>query len=136
MRTVICLFNCEFDIDAIAAMFADLGKNPEAKKPKIAIKWDRVEQINQRLGANLVVEESDSPLSQAAQGDYSPFDPSADRRTVDETARGGFALPGDPTFKSVLKDNTLGKVGDAIDEYCQLLADQYGGRVAIMQFIV
>ena len=108
--------HCEFDIDAIAAMFADLGKNPETKKPKIAIKWERVEQINQRLGANLVVEESDSPLSQAAQGDYSPFDPSADRRTVDETARGGFALPGDPTFKSVLKDNTLGKVGDAIDD--------------------
>lgn len=108
--------HCEFDIDSIAPMFADLNKNPELKKPKIAIKWRRVEQINQQLGANLVTEENDSPLTQAAQGDYNPFDPSADRRGTDETARGGFALPGDPTFKSVLKDNTLGKVGDAIDD--------------------
>ena len=108
--------HCEFDIDSIAPMFADLGKNPELKKPKIGIKWGSVQQINQKLGANLVTEVDDSPLTQAAQGDYNPFDPTADRRTVDDTARGGFALPGDPTFKSVLKDNTLGKVGDAVDD--------------------
>ena len=108
--------HCEFDIDAIAPMFADLNKNPELKKPKIAIKWHRVEQINQQLGANLVTEENDSPLTQAAQGDYNPFDPSSDRRGTSDTARGGFALPGDPTFKSVLKDNTLGKVEDAVDD--------------------
>ena len=108
--------HCEFDIDSIAPMFADLGKNPELKKPKIGIKWKNVEQINQQLGANLVTEVNDSPLTQAAQGDYNPFDPTADRRTVDDTARGGFALPGDPTFKSVLKDNTLGKIGDAVND--------------------
>ena len=108
--------HCEFDIDSIAPMFADLGKNPELKKPKIGIKWKNVEQINQQLGANLVTEVNDSPLTQAAEGDYNPFDPTSDRRTVDDTARGGFALPGDPTFKSVLKDNTLGKVGDAVED--------------------
>jgi hypothetical protein len=108
--------HCEFDIDSIAPMFADLGKNPELKKPKIGIKWGSVQQINQKLGANLVTEVDDSPLTQAAQGDYNPFDPTADRRTIDDTARGGFALPGDPTFKSVLKDNTLGKIGDAVDD--------------------
>ena len=108
--------HCEFDIDSIAPMFADISKNPELKKPKIGIKWGNVEQINQQLGANLVKEVDDSPLTQAAQGDYNPFDPTADRRTVDDTARGGFALPGDPTFKSVLKDNTLGKIGDAVDD--------------------
>ena len=97
-------------------MFADLGKNPELKKPKIGIKWKNVQQINQQLGANLVTEVNDSPLTQAAQGDYNPFDPTSDRRTVDDTARGGFALPGDPTFKSVLKDNTLGKIGDAVED--------------------
>ena len=111
--------HCEFDIDSIAPMFADISKNPELKKPKIAIKWGNVEQINQQLGANLVNEVNDSPLTQAAQdigsGEYNPFDPTSDRRTVDDTARGGFALPGDPTFKSVLKDNTLGKIGDAVD---------------------
>jgi hypothetical protein len=109
--------HCEFDIDSIAPMFADLGKNPELKKPKIAIKWGSVQQINQQLGANLVTEVNDSPLTQAAQGDYNPFDPNADRRTIspDGDGKGGFALPGDPTFKSVLKDNTLGKIGDAVD---------------------
>ena len=116
--------HCEFDIDSIAPMFADLGKNPELKKPKIAIKWGAVNQINQRLGVNLVTEVDDSPLSQAAQGtggelSYTPFNPDADRKTIinpRETARGGFSLPGDPTFKSVLKDNTLGKIGDAVDD--------------------
>ena len=109
--------HCEFDVDSIAPMFADLGKNPEAKKPKIAIEWGSVSQINQQLGANLVTEINDSPLEQAAQGDYNPFDPNADRRTIskDGDGKGGFALPGDPTFKSVLKDNTLGKIGDAVD---------------------
>ena len=114
--------HCEFDIDSIAPMFADISKNPETKKPKIAIKWGTVEQINQQLGANLVTEVKDSPLTQAAQGvggelSYTPFNPDADRKTITprDTARGGFSLPGDPTFKSVLKDNTLGKVGDAID---------------------
>ena len=119
--------HCEFDIDSIAPMFADLGKNPELKKPKIAIEWGSVHQINQQLGANLVTEVNDSPLEQAAQGDYNPFDPSADRRTIskDGDGKGGFALPGDPTFKSVLKDNTLGKIGDAVDN----AVDGITGRV-------
>ena len=107
--------HCEFDIDSIAPMFADLAKNPELKKPKIAIKWGSVQQINQKLGANLVIEEDNSPFKGIDVPDYNPFDPSADRRTVDDTARGGFALPGDPTYKSVLKDRTLGKIGDAVD---------------------
>ena len=109
--------HCEFDIDSIAPMFADLGKNPELKKPKIGIKWkNQYSKLISKLGANLVTEVNDSPLTQAAQGDYNPFDPTSDRRTVDDTARGGFALPGDPTFKSVLKDNTLGKIGDAVED--------------------
>jgi hypothetical protein len=114
--------HCEFDIDSIAPMFADISKNPELKKPKIAIKWGAVEQINQQLGANLVTEVNDSPLTQSAQDvggelSYTPFNPDADRKTITprDTARGGFALPGDPSFKSVLKDNTLGKIGDAVD---------------------
>lgn len=104
--------HCEFDIDSIADMFADISKNPELKKPKIGIKWGAVAQINQKLGSNLVTEVNDSPLTQAAQGDYNPFDPKAEIKTL---TADGFALPGDPTFKSVLKDNTLGKIGDAID---------------------
>ena len=120
--------HCEFDIDSIAPMFADLGKNPEMKKPKIAIEWGVVTQINQQLGANLVTEVNDSPLEQAAQGDYNPFDPSSDRRTIsaDGDGKGGFALPGDPTFKSVLKDATLGKLGDAVDN----AVDGITGRVS------
>jgi len=71
--------HCEFDIDSIAPMFADLSKNPELKKPKIAINWGNVSQINQKLGANLVVEEDPSvsldsvPLPD--KYNTSPFDP-------------------------------------------------------------
>tara|TARA_B100000767_G_scaffold269184_1_gene290637 strand:+ start:1229 stop:2578 length:1350 start_codon:yes stop_codon:yes gene_type:complete len=105
--------HCEFDIDSIAPMFADIGKNPELRKPKIAIKWGSVEQINQKLGANLVTEEDDTPLTAVDRPTSNPFDPSGDRRTIDES---GFSLPADPTFGSVLKENTLGKVYDFVED--------------------
>ena len=117
--------HCEFNVDSISAMYADLSRNPETKKPKIAIRWNQVKQLTQQLSSNLVVEEEDGKFklaqdaSQVFQDEYNPFDPTADRRTVGtkkgESARGGFALPGDPTFKSVIKDNTLGKLTDAVD---------------------
>jgi hypothetical protein len=115
--------HCEFNVDSIAAMYADLSRNPETKKPKIAIKWNTVKQLTQQLSSNLVVEEEDGkfklPRVDGTDLSYTPFDPAADRKTVitpRETARGGFALPGDPTFKSVIKDNTLGKLTDAVDD--------------------
>ncbi len=113
--------HCEFDIDSIAPMFADLSKNPEMKKPKVAIKWGSVHQLNQKLGNNLVVEEDNSPFKEinTSDQDRNPFDPSNARRTIssgDGAGRGDFSLPGDPTFKSVLKDRTLGKVTDSIND--------------------
>lgn len=113
--------HCEFDIDSIAPMFADLGKNPELKKPKIAIKWGVVNQINQRLGANLVTEVDDSPLSQAAQGtggelSYTPFDATQNPQTQDK--KSPFIKKPDIDLKSIgdqLKKRTLGKIGDAAE---------------------
>lgn len=71
--------HCEFDPDSIAAMFADLSKNPELKKPKIAITYGSVEQINQKLGANLVTEPEPSIsldfVPTPDKYNTSPFDP-------------------------------------------------------------
>ena len=116
--------HCEFDIDAISAMFADLGKNPETKKPKIAIRWDLVEQINQKLGANLVVEETDSPLTQAAigqtgeLGQYSPFDATQNPQMQDK--KSPFIKAPDIDLKSIgkqLEKRTLGKAQDAAENF-------------------
>ncbi len=71
--------HCEFDIDSIAPMFADISKNPELKKPKIGIKWGAVSQINQKLGANLVTEEDPNVSLDSVpipdKYNTSPFDP-------------------------------------------------------------
>ena len=114
--------HCEFDIDSIAPMFADLGKNPETKKPKIAIKWGAVNQINQRLGANLVTEVDDSPLSQAAQGtggelSYTPFDATQNPQT--QTEKSPFIKKPNIDLKSIgeqVKKRTLGKLEGAAED--------------------
>jgi len=67
---------CEFSIDDISAMFADLGRNPELKKPKIGIFWESAKQV----GQNFNVSEDVSTEGLAVPGkipDYQtgPFDP-------------------------------------------------------------
>ena len=123
--------HCEFDIDSIAPMFADLSKNPEKRQPKIGIKWGRVEQINQRLGANLVTEVDDSPLSQAAQGvggdlSYTPFDATQNPQTQDK--KSPFIKKPDIDLKSIgdqVKKRTLGKIEGAAEN----LIDGVQGRI-------
>lgn len=53
--------HCEFDLDSIADYFADLTRNPEAKKPTIKINWGKVIQIGQQLGPNLFNENKSAP---------------------------------------------------------------------------
>lgn len=71
--------HCEFDIDAISSMFAELNKNPGSVKPKIGIKWGRVEQVEQKIGENLIVEEDATTISDAIptpdKYNTTPFDP-------------------------------------------------------------
>lgn len=121
--------HCEFDIDSIAAMFSDLSKNPELIKPKIAIRWDSVSQVNQKLGTNLELEAIDSPFDgiTGEADSYNPFDPSNDRRTV--TGNDGFSLPSDAKFKDVLKKRTLGRVTDAVGD----TVDALGNKVENIQ---
>lgn len=121
--------HCEFDIDSIASMFSDLSKNPELIKPKIAIRWDSVSQVNQKLGTNLELEAIDSPFDgiTGEAASYNPFDPSNDRRTVN--GNDGFSLPSDATFKETLKKRTLGRVTDAVND----TVDAVGNRVENIQ---
>lgn len=52
--------HCEFDINSIADYFADLSRNPEAKRPTIKIKWGTCRQIGSRLGPNMFDENRDA----------------------------------------------------------------------------
>ena len=52
--------HCEFDIDSIADYFADMSKNPEAKKPTIKINWGTCRPLATRLGPNLFNENRDA----------------------------------------------------------------------------
>lgn len=52
--------HCEFDMDSIADYFADMSKNPEAKKPTIKINWGTCRPLATRLGPNLFNENRDA----------------------------------------------------------------------------
>ena len=47
------LYDCEFDLNSASDVFTDLSKNPETKKPKIAITFQRSEIINLIGGLHL-----------------------------------------------------------------------------------
>lgn len=53
--------HCEFDINSIAEYFADLSRNPEAKRPTLKIRWGTCRQINQKLGPNMFQEDKAAP---------------------------------------------------------------------------
>lgn len=108
--------HCEFDPDSIADMFADLSKNPELKKPKIAITYGNVEQLSQKLGANIedavVADDKFAGILTEDSTNYNPFDPNASPNAL--TAE-GFNIPGKSTFGDVVKNRTLGKAQDAVE---------------------
>lgn len=99
--------HCEFDLDSIADYFADLNRNPEAKKPTIKINWGKVTQIGQQLGPNLFNENKSAPKrtiqqlpnpANPAQGNLNQV---PDRKRVN--------------LRDVLKD-TLGSIKDDIQD--------------------
>lgn len=96
--------HCEFDINSIADYFADLSRNPEAKRPTIKIQWGTCTQISQKLGPNMFNEDKATP-QKTSQQLKSPADPAqrineiVDKKPV--------------TLKDVLKD-TLGSIKDDI----------------------
>jgi|TARA_B110000908_G_C10224507_1_gene437183 hypothetical protein len=89
---------CEFDIDAIAPMFADLGKNPELRKPKIAIKWKTVIQAGQKYPTEVDAKEGLGVIGNPNPYDFGPFDP---LQSVKDAAT--------DKLKSI-KDGVMGKI--------------------------
>ena len=66
---------CEFDIDSIATVYADITKNPEARKPKIAIKWQQVSQLGAKYPHNVEATEGLGVVGNPNPYDFGPFDP-------------------------------------------------------------
>ena len=66
---------CEFDIDAIATMYADITKNPELRKPKIAIKWQSVHNVGQKYPNDTEATEGLGVVGKLNPYDFGPFDP-------------------------------------------------------------
>ena len=99
--------HCEFDLDSIADYFADLTRNPEAKKPTIKINWGKVSQIGQQLGPNLFNENKSAP-KRTRQQLPNPANPAqGNLNQVSERKR--------VTLSDALKD-TLGSIKDDIQD--------------------
>ena len=108
--------HCEFDLDSIADYFADLTKNPEAKKPTIKINWGKVTQIGQQLGPNLFNENKSAP-KKTVQQLPNPANP----------AQGN--LNQVPEKRGVTKADPLSNVHDASDPRAESITDR--GKVTL-----
>ena len=67
--------HCEFDIDSIADYFADMSRNPEAKKPTLKIKWGTCRPLGARIGPNMFNENRDAGLVTTGQPVNDATDP-------------------------------------------------------------
>ena len=108
---------CEFDIDAIATMYADITKNPELKKPKIAIKWQSVSQAGQKYPNEVERTEGLGVVGNPNPYDFGPFDP---LQSVKDAAN--------DKLKSI-KDGVMGKIDNFKGAFSQEpngIANVYG----------
>lgn len=101
--------HCQFNIDSIAPLLADLGKNPEMKKPKIGIYWESVNQLNQKYGDSLFAEGGGLGSDVAKKG----TDDSADPSQLDK-------------LKDIVKEKAQDKL-DALKARGNNLLDSFGG---------
>jgi len=108
---------CTFDIDSIATMYADLGKNPEARKPKLAIKWQAVAQTGGNHAYKSDAKEGLGVVGNPNPYDFGPFDP---LQSVKDAAN--------DKLKSI-KDGVMGKIDNFKGAFSQEpngLANVYG----------
>lgn len=113
---------CEFDIDSIATMYADLGKNPELRKPKIAIKWKSVTQSGAKYPNEAEVTEGLGVVGNPNPYDFGPFDP---KQAIKDAAN--------DKLKSI-KDGVMGKIDNFKGAFSQDpngLANVYGSRLGV-----
>lgn len=108
--------HCEFDINSIADYFADLSRNPEAKRPTIKIQWGTCTQISQKFGPNMFNEDKATP-QKTSQQLPNPANP----------AQGN--LNQVPEKKRVTKADPLSNVHDASDPRAESITDR--GRVTL-----
>ncbi len=108
--------HCEFDIDSISSMFADLGKSPEMKKAKIGIKWLSVRQSEQQYAGTIsqALGLADNKFNNYATD---PFDP---KQFVQDAAK----AKADEITANL--QNRIGNLKDSIGGEPNGLANVYG----------
>jgi len=100
--------HCEWDINSIADYFADMTRNPEAKRPTLKINWGTCRQINQKLGPNLFNENVDAPSVPRTED---LANTAVDPKQTQSTVAGDSKDPSNTQkYVDLLKDRTLGKV--------------------------
>jgi hypothetical protein len=108
---------CEFDIDSISTVYADITKNPELRKPKIAIKWQSTSQLGSLYPNNIETTEGLGVVGNPNPYDFGPFDP---LQSVKDAAA--------DKLKSI-KDGVMGKIDNFKGAFSQEpngLANVYG----------
>ena len=125
--------HCEFDPDAIADYFADLSKNPEAKKPSLKIKWGAVHQLESNLGTQLFGPPKEDSISSAANIpsaygalDSNVFGKIANQDAAEDTPASRFNTQ---KFVKSLK----GSLGAVVDDVVGDVVDDITGNVARLQ---
>lgn len=118
------LVGCEFDMNSGQEPFAELSKNPEAKKAKIGIFYKYAETLVANGGPNLpldgLLKQNEQVPGGASLTDVrNPYDPMDDMPKVNQAAGGADAAPaatGVPDKPSGATGNVYGsnRVGDAI----------------------
>jgi hypothetical protein len=84
------LYDCEFDLNSASDVFTDLSKNPETKKPKIAITFQRSEIINLIGGLHLPLDGNLKTTENYpnATRERNAYDPSGDGNNLSNMIKG------------------------------------------------
>jgi hypothetical protein len=117
------LYDCEFDLNSGQEIFADLSRNPEVKKPKIAITFQRAEVEETIGGLNL-------PLSDGSRAAFSSKYPNSGPKNNDPYNANGDGNKMKDLIKGMANDaaaDVANKVNGAINKAKNLTKLTTGG---------
>ena len=116
--------HCEFDINSISEFFGEMTKNPEKKAPTLKINWGTCRQIDQKLGNTLFNEVKENPSSSR----LTDVNPAANvfqtQNRVDYDSRFENTRENTQSYLDILKDRTLGAVGDRVEGVVDNIGNQ------------
>ena len=116
--------HCEFDINSIADFFSEMTKNPERKAPTLKINWGTCRQIDQKLGNTLFNEVKENPSTSRITDVNPAANAFQTQNRVDYDSRFENTRENTQSYLDILKDRTLGAVGDRAEEIVDNIGNQ------------